>query len=214
MKQNKCVYPTCERPGYRVELPTPCGRPPAVGGPYCDEHGGLERANAQAAQDWMLVAPPEVGDGEAVMAAGAAGLDTTHAYVVVRPEKSSWVALLGLGSHQIQVHHGRPSARQRGGRRHRRRFGRQGTAAFATREEALAEAVAQWKARVSARVEEVRAARGGTLDWGVPVEPLDEPVVVEVGEGENAWQAAYRLPRRGRPGLCMLSGLRPSGEAP
>lgn len=205
-----CFEVDCERPGHLVRLPAPCNRPDAVSS-YCDEHGGRGRAEAEARRDWMLLAPPEVGGEEEVMRAGSAGLDTTHAYVVVRP---LWLAWLGLGSHQIQVHHGTPSRRQRGGRRNRHRIGRQGTASFPTRDAAIEEATAQWRARVAARVEEVRKMRGGTLAWGVPIEPLEAPVVVDVAEGENSWDAALLLPRRGRPGQSAVSGIRPSGEAP
>jgi hypothetical protein len=204
----------CGLDGVLVRLPCPAGRPDAVGGAYCDEHGGEARARAEAERDWNYLAPASVGDAASVEAAGSEGLDTTHAYVVVRPERGLWLAYLGVGSFQIQV------ANPRGLTALQRRKQRRGQPippgrayGFAAREEALQTAVEEWRQRLVARVREIRAARGATLAWGVPVEPLPEPVVLEIGERENAWDAAARARRRGPPGLGPISGLRPTGEA-
>lgn len=84
--------------------------------------------------------------------------------------------------------------------------------AFRFRDDALIVGGLRWRDRVWANVEEIRAARGGTLDWGLPVEPLLEPIVLEPREGESAWEAVARAPRHAPVGLGALTGKRSSGE--
>ena len=179
----------CMRQAERVVLPTPAGRPQAVGGPYCDVHGGLARSRTEAERDWYYAAPACVGDAEAVVDAGAQALCSVHACVVVRPEHGRWLAWLGIGGLLQGVANPRARVRHRGGKgrdRHRRSSGRY---AFTTREAALETAVAVWRQTVSTRVDEIRMARGGTLDWGLAVAPRDEPLIYLLAEHGSAWDA-------------------------
>src|SRR5690606_1305472 len=188
-------------------------RPDAVAA-FCDEHGGEARARALAERDWNYVAPESVDDVED---AGCMGLQTPHAYVVVRQvppaQGGVWLAWLGLGSFRTSVAHPGGERRPRGGRRQGKCQDRPPTS-FPTRNEALEAARAQWQRGLTARVEEIRRARGGTLAWGTPVEPLEEPIVIllEQGDSRSAWEVATALPRRTRLGIAAVSGLRPSGE--
>ncbi len=55
----------CEQTGHLVTLRRddhPADRPDAEGGPYCDLHGGRERAEAEARRDWNYLAPAAVAD--------------------------------------------------------------------------------------------------------------------------------------------------------
>jgi len=212
----------CRRPGQVVRLPCPAGRPDAVAA-YCAEHGGEERARAEAERDWMRVAPASVGGPEEVEHAGTDCLRTPEAYVVLRrmppAQGGVWLAWLGLGSALTPVENPHPRVRLRAdGKVRTRSHGRtksNGRKAFAARELALAAATAAWAERVRERVEEIRRARGGTLDWGTPVEPLAEPIVIDLEPGSDeagAWEAAKALPRRSAAGAAEITGLRPSGE--
>jgi hypothetical protein len=206
--------PRCRRPGVGVSLPCPAGRPDATAGPYCDEHGGLARAQSEAERDWNYVAPASVGDVEAVQSAGCASLDSTCAYLVLREEHGRWLAWLGLGSHMMPVHspRARPMRRKRGERKdeHAARAAL-GGCAFDSREVAESEARSAWRQHVYLRVESIRAARGGTLGWGVPVAPLADPHVIDAND-RNAWDVADEVERSAPRGLAGLSGVRPSGE--
>lgn len=212
----------CDRPGTTISLPCPSGRPNAEGGPYCDAHGGQERAQREAECDWNYQAPASVGDADAVLAAGNLSLNSRDAYLVIRQEAGKeggvksdrWLAWLGLGSLLTGV-------RGPGSTPHRRRGEAKadyqarialGGFAFRSREEALAEGARVWRESLTAHVAEIRRARGGTLSWGIPVEPLAEPIVVEA-TGRNAWDVARSQPRKARIGLATISGVRPSGEA-
>jgi len=227
----------CGQPGEGVSLPCPAGRPDAEAGPYCETHGGRERAQREAERDWNYVAPASVGDAEAVQTAGCMCLDTRCAYLVVRHELpggdrrvGTWLTWLGLGSRMQpvpvpgsarEIAVGEQSPADVPHRKHgesmrawRRRCATVGRMAFDSREAALAAGIAAWRAHVDTVVAEILAARGGTLDWGVPVEPLTEPIIVEPGPGQSAWDVAITIPRRGQLGIATMSGLRPSGEAP
>lgn len=104
------------------------------------------------------------------------------------PRKRPWLAQLGLGSHLIHV------------------------GAYATREEALAAGLAEWRMRVSEWLGEIREARGGTLDWGVPVRPLAEPILVEPKPGQSAWDAIPAVGLSGEDrGLYLIGGVSSSG---
>jgi len=206
----------CGSVGYAVTLETPAGRPPAKGGPYCDNHGGRARADSEARADWNYLAPASVGGVDAVMAAGTDCLRSTEAYVVVRPETKAttgvtrWLAWLGLGSHLTPV-------RSRAGKRAHKRDVPEGAPrgphAFGSLDDARSAATTVWRSEVGAAVARIQASRGGTLTWGVPVEPLADPIVIELGEHGSAWDVAAELQRHGRAGLAIISGLRPSGEA-
>lgn len=204
----------CPKRGVEVRLSCPAGRPDAVAA-YCKEHGGEARAREEAERSWDSAAPASVGDADKVLDAGCLGLQTPDAYVVVRQttpgEGGVWLAWLGLGAMLQQVTNPGAVPRQRGGRGRRPS---DGTKSFPSRELALSVAVDAWRKRVVARVAEIRAARGGTLDWGVEVEPLDEPIVIvlEQGDTRTAWEVAVTLPRRTPAGASFIHGLRPSGE--
>jgi hypothetical protein len=148
------------------------------------------------------------------------GLTTREAYLVIRqevnPERTVWLAWIGLGSaltpvdgpSQRSLRSGKPATRRAS---HGRRVPR-GSKSFDTREAALEHGIAAWRANLARRVAAITRARGGTLDWGVPVEPLAEPIIIEPGRGESAWDVAKALPRRAGEGMAAITGLRPSGE--
>jgi hypothetical protein len=206
-----------------VRLQCPAGRPDTVAS-YCEKHGGKERARQTAERGWNYVAPESVGDAAAVEDAGCTGLQTTEAYVVIRQAREDqggvWLAWLGLGSMLKPVENPQPPVRMQADGRPRTRGGlrRRGTGAslcsFPTREAALSTARMLWSKQVQERVQLIRSLRGGTLSWGTPVEPLAEPVVIllEQGDTRSAWDVAERLKARSRAGLAAISGLRPSGE--
>lgn len=205
----------CGLAGTRVRLPCPAGRPDAVGGPYCEDHGGEQRARAEAARDWNYLAPESVGGAETVQRVGCWGLSTPDRYVVLRQTPADqggrWLAWRGLGSLLTPVQNPQAQPNKRGGRRHRSGGG---TNAFASREDAELEARRVWALELGGHVGRIREARGETLDWGVPVEPAREPIliVLEQGDSRSAWDLAVTLDRQDRTGLATFSGLRPSGE--
>lgn len=204
----------CTQRAIEVRLSCPEGRPDAVAA-YCQEHGGKERALEEAERNWGYAAPASVGDMDRVLEAGSLGLQTPDAYVVVRQttvgEGGVWLAWLGLGSMLQQVPNPAAVPRQRGGRGRRPS---DGTKSFPSRETALSTALEAWRDRVTARVAEIREARGGTLEWGLDVEPLDEPVIIvlEQGDERTAWEVASGLSRRTPVGASFIRGLRSSGE--
>lgn len=207
-------YSTTEAPGWRhvgslwlcpgqgigVRLACPAGRPDAEGGPYCGAHGGHARALEVAQSDWSYLAPASVGDAKAVLDAGLRSLSSEHVYVVVRPCTFSgvWLVWLGLGSHLAPVPRpdydgcGRPGCRSCreglgcGRRKH----------AHPSLEAARAAGVAAWRENLTRTVEEIRAQRGGTLAWGAPIEPREEPTVLVLDEHGSAWDAVVRRGRK------------------
>jgi hypothetical protein len=190
----------CWKPGVGIKCMEPArGRLPKWSC-YCDDHGGEERARLAVLSSWSVAAPESVGDDEAVMAAGAMGLDSRCVYVVVRPENGRWIAALGVGSYTQQVRRqdADPERARKASPEHRRqrpgRRRRGGGNSWATFEEAAAAGVLAWGEHVAARVAEITAARGGTLAWGVPVEPREMPEVVVCEQGESAWEAIQARP--------------------
>lgn len=183
-----------------------------VGACECDEHGGAARAIERIQTDWLYVAPDEAGDVESVMAAGTECLRTPDAYIVLRQEHGRWLAWLGLGTmlRQVQM---RDTPRLHKGRPYMRGNKPRGLMAADTREEAMAKARARWRLELEQHVDAIIEMRGGTLDWGVPVEPAHEPVVVDAPERKCGWDIATSLPRMARQGIGCISGLRPSGES-
>lgn len=212
----------CPRDAKEVRLRCPEGRPEAVAA-YCDEHGGEARARAEAERDWNYVAPAGVGDAEAVEHAGCLCLGTPEAYIVARHTSEVtggvWLAWLGLGSRLTPVVNPEPAVKLRANGQPRKRGGKRprgdGTKSFPSREAALRQAKVAWAEGVERRVTEIREARGGTLAWGAPVEPLEEPIVIvlEQGDSRSAWDIAPQLARQSRQGVGVITGLRPSGEA-
>ncbi len=215
-----CCFPKCDGLGYAITLTCPADRPDASAGPYCAEHGGAARAEREALADWNYAAPESVGGAMRVAAVGARGLQTTERYVVARQlseaQGGAWLVWLGLGSHMLPVTNAGAKPNRRGGARHRRavEHGTSGTYSFPSREHAIEAGRLAWTAWLAARVHEIRQARGGTLDWGVPVEPAAEPIVIvlEQHDTRTAWDVAKALPRQAGPGVSIVSGLRPSGE--
>lgn len=215
----KCMELHCTKPGVGVRLRCPAGRPDAVAA-YCHEHGGPLRARRVAEADWLYAAPASVGDERAVQVAGRECLRTVHAYVVLRQEPEAngavWLAWHGIGSTMAAVANpfATPRLHASGEPKLRRNGMPRGGRSFPTRDAALETAVSAWRDRVDAQVSAIRAARGGTLAWGVPVEPLAEPIVIvlEQGERRSAWDLAVQMPRQAGRGVAIMSGLRPSGE--
>jgi hypothetical protein len=183
----------CPEAGWSMALPCPAGRPDALGGPWCAQHGGLLRALAEAERDWNWLAPEIVGGPDDVMDAGSLGLQTVHVYIVLRPERGRWLAWLGLGGMLEQV----PRLEYAGcGRKACRNCARgkycgKRQHAFFDRETALRDATTVWRERLAERIVEIRHARGGTLAWGIEVAPRADPIVLEITEGENAWDVAH-----------------------
>lgn len=189
----------CPERGTQVRLACPAGRPDVVAA-YCDSHGGEARAREEAERDWNYVAPESVGDAEAVLVAGCASLQSPDVYLVVRqvPESQGgmWLAWLGLGSMLEPVVNPSPivrlqsngKPRTRGGSRVRRSPDTP-SHSFPSREAALSRGREAWESGVRDRVEEIRQLRGGTLTWGVPVEPRGEPIIImlEQGDTRSAW---------------------------
>lgn len=198
----------CTNQGTEVRLRCPQGRPDAVAC-YCTLHGGAGRALAEASRDWNYVAPFHVGDAEAVQIAGCAAMQTPHAYVVLRelgPEHGRrWLAWLGLGSLLEQVRNPAHVPTRYPHKPNR------GAYAFRCRADAEAAARAAWELQVTARIRELFILRGN-LNWGVPVDRREAPIVIALGPGENAWDVAKRLPRDSGQGVGAFSGLRPTGE--
>lgn len=92
----------------------------------------------------------------------------THHTASVRERRRPWLAQIGIGG---MIEH---------------------VGAFASREEALAAALVAWRQRVDATVAAITRARGGTLEWGMAIEPRSAPIVVEPREGEGSWDAYAR----------------------
>ena len=115
----------------------------------------------------------------------------THHTASVRERRRPWLAQLGIGG---MIEH---------------------VGAFASREEALAAALVAWRQRVDATVAAITRARGGTLEWGLAIEPRSAPIVVEPREGEGSWDAYARTvsPVRVRGAQCWLRGPRQREES-
>lgn len=214
-----CQYKDCMRVVPEVRLICPAGRPDAVGC-YCPNHGGQERARAEAEQDWNWLAPPSVGGERAVKYAGNLCLHTTQAYVVLRelPEAQGgvWLAFLGLGGSSVALANPDAKSSRRGGRRANNRSRKSG-GVFSFPDKRSAEVVAHdtWHRVTSTRVEAITRARGGTLDWGTPVKPLQGPIVITVvaSDPRNPWEVAEALPRLTPSHVnARKNGLRASGE--
>jgi hypothetical protein len=106
----------------------------------------------------------------------------------LRARRRPWVAQLGIGGYLAHI------------------------LATTTEDEAIEAGRRAWQARVVADVAFIRAARGGTLAWGVPIAPLAEPRVLRPTAGETGWDLVSALPRLAPPGASLFSGVRPSGE--
>lgn len=85
---------------------------------------------------------------------------------------------------------------------------------FETAEEAERTGRLAWRKRLDRDVAEITAARGGTLDWGVPIEPRTEPIVLRPAVGISAWDevARSREPRAPADLGSMISGVRRDGS--
>jgi hypothetical protein len=145
-----------------TRLPCPAGRPDAVAGPYCAAHGGHARAELEARGEWNYAAPACVGNAIAVERAGSWVLTAEHLIVVVRPAgpygrtgSDRWTVGLGIGTRLRQL----PGTWE--------------TALLAERA-----AVEAWREAHDAQLAAIRAARGGTLDWGMSTYARDLPRVV------------------------------------
>jgi hypothetical protein len=92
-----------------------------------------------------------------------------HRPAGVRARPRPWIAQIGVGSFAQHV------------------------AACATVEEAVARGIDAWRENLARRVAEIRAARGGTLKWGLPIEPAEAPRVIESLPGESSWDTYSRV---------------------
>ncbi len=178
--------------------------------PYCPAHAPgtgsyEERMTALLHSQWDVAAPDSVGNHERVLRAGLAGLQSPHAYVVIRGPDSyrHWFAWRGLGSLQKPVYPAGVEAARRkilanykGSRRNARAHARAAAPAwFPSRATALVRAVTVWREGVEARIDAIRRMRGGTLEWGCPVEPRREPhVILLPAMGGDAWTAPRLTP--------------------
>lgn len=131
------------------------------GAGYCDEHGGeqlaAEKAERIRASCWHTLAPPELSAHQ-VNIAGAWHLWTRHVYLVLRPtaeQAERWKVGLGIWAD----YEDRPGS-------------------WATQLQAESAGIRYWRLGLDAEVERIRKGRGGTLDWGDPVEPRSEPLVL------------------------------------
>lgn len=180
----------CDRPSVLVTCSPGAGRRLASAC-YCDDHGGPERSRRQVLAHWSVVAPDSVGDDEDVQDAGCLALDSRHVFLVIRPQDGRWIAARGIGGLTEPLR--RPDADPERTRRSKPPGGgrtrRGGGGSWETREAALEDGIALWRAGVEDRVAEIVAARGGSLAWGVPVEPRTEPIVLWPEKGQSAYAA-------------------------
>jgi hypothetical protein len=134
--------------------------------------------------------------------AGLTAPTVTHLSGGVHAHPRPWTAHLGVGSHMVPVR-GLPwpggsyiyvsaGSRTIGAVRPRDAVG-----SWATRDEALAAGMEAWRLEVDERVREITEARGGTLEWGIPISPRETPIVVEPRPGETSWDAAAAAADRG-----------------
>lgn len=185
MDSTRCGAPCALVIGTPVE-----GRRP-IEAARCDEHGGEAAAREAVRSAWSMRAPASVGDDDAVLDAGCLGLTSEHAIVVLREEPPHWLAFLGVGSHVRPVvnPNGKPRRRRAGTTQEERA---KPSCVFLDEASALAAARAAWRVELERRIEEIRVARGGTLDWGARIEPAAEPIVVRPRVGESAYAALER----------------------
>lgn len=192
-----CMEPSCGSPAPAWVVDLREMRRGKVACCYCPEHGGRDRAIRELEKDARVLAPPGVGDLEAVALAGTLGLDSTHRYVVVRPEAGQWLAFLGLGSYMVQVQNPLGGRLDKLGRKVLRGNGDKrawaGLCTFEWQDLAVQRGVEAWRARLELRMAEIKLARGGNLAWGFPVRPAAEPIVIVLKEGQNAWDEAPSL---------------------
>ena len=138
-----------------------------------------------------------MGSDAHVLDAGALALTSREIYVVVRPEHGMWLAWIGIGGYLHAVPNPDGGRRDKEGKIATRR-GRngervpRGSKSFALRDDALTEALRAWRANLDATIERISAARGGTLAWGLAVEPRADPIVLVLGEHGSAWDAIAR----------------------
>lgn len=137
---------------------------------YCSEHGGETRSRNEVLGSWTLYAPEAAGDDAAVLIAGALALGAEHQCIVVyAPFAGGWTASLGVGLHYKPIE-----------------------TTWPTEEAAVQGATRVWRAELGWAVGKIREARGGTLGWGVPVEPRAEPYILRLEDGQSGY-AAYRI---------------------
>lgn len=133
-----------------------------AGWSYCDAHGGVARARQEAEADfarcWLTLAPPTLS-ADRVLAAGAMGLSSEHSYVVIRPNEGRWKCALGIWGHTREM-----------------------PGSYARMLDAERAGIRWWRREVADRVALIRSARGGTLDWGAPVKPAPNPLVLVARE--------------------------------
>lgn len=145
-----------------AELEAPYGRG-VVRRSYCAAHGGAARAQAEAEKAWVMVAPESVGDVDHVQYAGSLMLNSEHKVISVRWFGVRVVVFLGTGSHLMPV----------------------GSFPLLEYPAALAAGRGALHVERERRIEEIKALRGGTLDWGLPVVPREQLLV---SDGVRVWE--------------------------
>jgi hypothetical protein len=112
--------------------------------------------------------PVHFSDGQ-LMAPGVMGLDSRHVHLIVREYaengKNSWTACTGTGGYMYPV---------------------PGPPSYASQREAIAVGLAWWRQGVFDRIAEITEARGGTCAWGLPIQPLENPVLTVIPADETA----------------------------
>ena len=162
----------CGKPGECAIIETPPGRPSVKRGPYCEEHGGYTRARNEANTNWLVLAPASVGDIRAVQTAGSLGLRGRHTTLVIKCVNNYWFAYRGTGRRAENIPNNDAIAH------------------FQTKAEAIEKAVKVWKVKFDERIEYIRKARGGTLDWGHSITLMTEPNILTVADGRRFWKTA------------------------
>lgn len=189
----------CDKPAILVECnPRVPGRR-VVTACYCYEHGGHDRALDEVGRSWSVLAPAEVGDDEAVLTAGTASLDSRHAYLILRSERNHWLAWRGIGGFVealyppgVEDRRAAIIAAHLGSRKTAKlKARREAPAWWTTREDALRDATAEWRRKLVEDVAEITRIRGGTLSWGMPIAPRDEPIIILPRELQSAYAALH-----------------------
>lgn len=156
----------CTRPAVPVSVAPPHSPNRSGHRAYCDLHGGIARATEAARRDWAYLAPASLGDGPEsiydIQSAGASTPTSRAYYCASMPDPNAdghWLAFVGIGGHAYAL---------RG--------------YWLSRDAAIDAAVSVVLRHRDEAIASIREARGGTLEWGLPV-GQDAPVRVSSRPG-------------------------------
>lgn len=155
-----------DRPPHSITGGGPNGRPCIVRAPAGTPLPEGFRELVGYDDGYVRHAPLALTEAQATEA-GALALGSEGFYVVVREiaEGGRWTVATGIGSHTQHIRGSHP-----------------------TPEEAEAVGVAACRRCTERRIEEIRAARGGDLSWGIPVpEIAPPPKVLHARPGQTGW---------------------------